>query len=1174
MSEHIYGSSLKAAKSQANYLFEGEFRRKPAQNMSGASKILPREQLLQAAAEERLTREGYRQKEKAAVKIQSLWRSYQCMKTQAVQMRLKFDSIFAITRNSNLFTEDTNQFDSSISEFLIFYQRKYDENRLLNLIDIIMANKSGFTSHLNCNLNNLLDKQRGTEAHHLGKLVRLLKYYIQFLHTRIDQVSSKSIQFVEFMTQKDTYQVDSFLDRVWTCLIHENFFGFVRKVFDRCYRHATTNTENEEIQLVRLMELLILRSLEMSKESNSTKLCDMIVGSLFCDLLKEPMNNVSRDQHYSSIIRLAQSNQMLDVSVIKRAFYHDPFTLKVYRHGKKHLISVDKLKNVNESKSNALVDILEIVWIIHSIVQVVSFKCDNQTNDRDQLISYLTLIETMLLPAEIVTNVSLIQAINQDDDDENVDDMDDSDKDKLEEDLVPYGLRRVNNKYASINMAISRIIEAFNNSKHIALLMKTMPCRNEAVKQDNIFDSSSCYQDTQTVIVRLCNLMLDHEPLAIFHCPLLHSLAFNRNFLHSLWTKVTSIESQNLFGCKSKVYKLLSSGQNLNNTTWNVFLPHLHLFCSLYSYLMPTIDDDEFYPPELNQSYEGSSEKSDNIVNLAPRTPFFTQKELNVICSVLRDICVGLVDILYQDTKQVLIKSTTSTTAETKAQEHSESSILKFKIKLCFKTLVKLVRQLYMKDCRRQFCPKGHWICPSVAIPANKAIDFVSVLSQNTRLLNGITRDNMSDFNKSKSTPQAAYSNEIKTVLILQEIPFVISFHNRVAIFNQLVSKERHQHLSEGYYFNVAGSAIQVRARRNYLYEDAFEKLAADNSSVQNFKLPLKVSLINAAGAEEAGIDGGGLSKEFLSELLKTGFDPMRGFFKSTADQYLYPNPSANVLFRSLPERYETHYEFLGRMLGKAMFEKIIVELPLADFFLAKLLARKYSSDIDLHHLASLDPMLYKNLVLLKNYQNDVSDLNLDFTIANNELGEHEIVELKPNGKKISVNYDNKIEYVHLVADYRLNKQMRAQCAAFKLGLTQLIDLDWLRMFDPHELQILISGTPNAIDVEDWRTHTIYGNGYTNECDTINIFWKVVSEMMNEEERRKLLKFATSCSHPPLLGFKDLVPQFAIAPTEETRLPSASTCMNMLKLPICENAETMKAKLLYAIDSNAGFELS
>lgn len=41
----------------------------------------------------------------------------------------------------------------------------------------------------------------------------------------------------------------------------------------------------------------------------------------------------------------------------------------------------------------------------------------------------------------------------------------------------------------------------------------------------------------------------------------------------------------------------------------------------------------------------------------------------------------------------------------------------------------------------------------------------------------------------------------------------------------------------------------------------------------------IRVQMINNVGLEEVGIDGGGVFREFLSELLKTAFDPNRGFF-------------------------------------------------------------------------------------------------------------------------------------------------------------------------------------------------------------------------------------------------------------------------------------------------------
>ena len=57
----------------------------------------------------------------------------------------------------------------------------------------------------------------------------------------------------------------------------------------------------------------------------------------------------------------------------------------------------------------------------------------------------------------------------------------------------------------------------------------------------------------------------------------------------------------------------------------------------------------------------------------------------------------------------------------------------------------------------------------------------------------------------------------------------------------------------------------------------------------------LRVNLVNAQGLDEPGIDGGGVFREFLSDLLKTGFDPNHGYFATTQDGLLYPNPQVSL---------------------------------------------------------------------------------------------------------------------------------------------------------------------------------------------------------------------------------------------------------------------------------------
>lgn len=69
-----------------------------------------------------------------------------------------------------------------------------------------------------------------------------------------------------------------------------------------------------------------------------------------------------------------------------------------------------------------------------------------------------------------------------------------------------------------------------------------------------------------------------------------------------------------------------------------------------------------------------------------------------------------------------------------------------------------------------------------------------------------------------------------------------------------------------------------------------------------------------------------------------------------------------------------------------------------------------------------------------------------------------------------------------------------------------------------------------------------------------------------------LICFFSGCLVPP----QELHPAFCIhnGGNDLERLPTASTCMNLLKLPEFCDQHLMRSKLLYAIESSSGFELS
>eukprot|EP00004_Rigifila_ramosa_P001341 TRINITY_DN1127_c0_g1_i2.p2 TRINITY_DN1127_c0_g1~~TRINITY_DN1127_c0_g1_i2.p2 ORF type:complete len:363 (-),score=92.70 TRINITY_DN1127_c0_g1_i2:32-1120(-) len=358
------------------------------------------------------------------------------------------------------------------------------------------------------------------------------------------------------------------------------------------------------------------------------------------------------------------------------------------------------------------------------------------------------------------------------------------------------------------------------------------------------------------------------------------------------------------------------------------------------------------------------------------------------------------------------------------------------------------------------------------------------------------------------------------------------------------------------------GFGQSVTIRRGHEVQDAFAALSAPGA----LKRPFRISYSNFEGLPEAGVDGGGLFKEFLTSLTKQAFSSSYGLFRETPDNRLYPNPASSLV----QENHLELFAFLGRILGLCFSRKVLVDIPFAHFFLSKLL-EKYNY---LDALESLDSQMHHSLMLVKHFPGDVRDLSLFFVVAENELGHSVETELIPGGSNIPVTNENKIRYIHLIANYKLNIQIKNQSKSFLSGLTEVVPVAWLKIFSENELQLLVSGTQNAPDLVDWKAHTRYSGFEPNE-EYIRIFWEVVSEL-TVPQMESLLRFVTSVPRAPLLGFRDLNPPFTIhkATHSTTALPSASTCMNFLKLPVYPTREILREKLLYAIESNAGFELS
>ncbi|KAF8940178.1 hypothetical protein BGZ47_007837 [Haplosporangium gracile] len=563
---------------------------------------------------------------------------------------------------------------------------------------------------------------------------------------------------------------------------------------------------------------------------------------------------------------------------------------------------------------------------------------------------------------------------------------------------------------------------------------------------------------------------------------------------------------------------------------WNL----LAFVAELYCQILVTMGDDEFYDENRN--------------------PISLQSVIT-LASVVRDVAF----LLWWNDNALNMES-------------NVGGSMNLKVGYLRDIVTKLTRQLHARDSRKAFCPKDHWLL-SMPLDMNafkRAViqdeeslsrdqevdehdgdDVTMTDSEHVRVQRSINR-------RQRTSQLARLSPRLG---VLNNIPFVIRFEDRVSIFRAFVDSDRQRTLGmSGFHLHPVG---QAQIHRGTVFEDGYEHL---NHLGPKLKGRIAISFIDQYGMAEAGIDGGGVFKEFLTSLVLQAFNINYGLFMNTSDHLLYPNPHGFAQERTQLK----HYEFLGRILGKALYEGILIDAAFAGFFLSKCLGQvNYLDD-----LPSLDPELYRGLMFLKNYEGNFEDLSLYFTVDDEEMGQTITRELILNGANTMVTRENRIRYIYLTAHYRLNTQIDRQCKAFFRGLSDLIDPKWLWMFNQQELQVMLGGAQTGISLKDLAQNVVYSN-FERTDPTIEYFWSVVEEM-SEEDRRLLVKFVTSCARPPLLGFAELNPKLCIrnAGQEEDRLPTSSTCMNLLKLPAFTSRQRLKEKLLYAIHSEAGFDLS
>ena len=350
-----------------------------------------------------------------------------------------------------------------------------------------------------------------------------------------------------------------------------------------------------------------------------------------------------------------------------------------------------------------------------------------------------------------------------------------------------------------------------------------------------------------------------------------------------------------------------------------------------------------------------------------------------------------------------------------------------------------------------------------------------------------------------------------------------------------------------------------IKVRRKNIFEDAYQEVM--RQSPEDLKKRLMIEFEG-----EEGVDYGGVSREFFFLLSHEMFNPIYCLFEySSHDNYtIQINPNSKIN----PEHLN-YFKFIGRVVGLGVFHRRFLDA----FFIGALYKMLLKKKVVLQDMEGVDHEVYNSLKWIM--ENSIEGiLDLTFSIDDDNFGEIVTIDLKPDGRNIEVTDENKKEYVELFTQWKICDRVHDQLQAFMDGFNELIPEELVTVFDERELELLIGGIAE-IDVEDWKKHTDY-RGYQESDQTVQWFWKIITEWDNEQKAR-LLQFTTGTSRIPVNGFKDLQGsdgprRFTIEKAgEPSQLPKSHTCFNRVDLPPYDDYESMKQKLTWAVEETIGF---
>ncbi|CAK5013861.1 unnamed protein product [Aphanomyces euteiches] len=276
-------------------------------------------------------------------------------------------------------------------------------------------------------------------------------------------------------------------------------------------------------------------------------------------------------------------------------------------------------------------------------------------------------------------------------------------------------------------------------------------------------------------------------------------------------------------------------------------------------------------------------------------------------------------------------------------------------------------------------------------------------------------------------------------------------------------------HLSDLVAADPQGAATMT-AKRKVVFEEALELLS--------HLLPTKtVGLLDEFENEYNENRGYNLPHHWYTLVAEGLQHPGLSLFRpcDVESDIVCINPDSDLELARAKINHLDAFHVAGRFVGQAILDCREIPLHLSPVLFKCLLGIPMTFE----DVEAIDPAQFQRLVTLLE-ETDPRDLKYATFCIMERHTDDKIVEvnLKPNGRHIVVNQDNKHEYVDLMQ--RLTLQMRhllfgrieSQLLAFILGVYDIVPPELLLVFDHKEIEMLLTGHA-ALDLLDWRCKTI-----------------------------------------------------------------------------------------------------